>query len=229
MSLSDSHHFRKVVAGACMVLAPLFLLASMILHPEAGTSAASQASAIADDPDAWYAAHALALAAIVLSVPAVLGFMHMLREKRAAEGHVGGGLALLGLMTFVGLVAMELTFWQAGGEAETAALIDRTQDTLGLVIPFYALTFGFIAGMVVLAYGMLAARVVSAFMAACTAGGAILLAVASLSGETWVGIAAAALLAIGFGMTGFMVLGETDGEWEHSPEYHGLRSAAGTA
>ena len=229
MSLSDSHHFRKMVAGACMVLAPLFLLASMILHPEAGTSAASQASAIAADPDAWYAAHAFALVAIVLSVPAVLGFMHMLREKRAAEGHVGGALALLGLMAFVGLVAMELTFWQAGGEAETAALIDRTQETLGLVIPFYALTFGFIAGMVVLAYGMVAARVVSGFMAACIAGGAILFAVASLAGETWVGIAAAAVLAIGFGMTGFMVLGETDSEWEHSPEYHGFRSAAGTA
>jgi hypothetical protein len=31
--LSDAHHFRKMVAGVCMVLAPLFLLVSAIVHP----------------------------------------------------------------------------------------------------------------------------------------------------------------------------------------------------
>lgn len=229
MSLSDSHHFRKLVAGVCMVLAPLFLIVSVILHPEAGTSAASQAAAITGDPDAWYAAHALALAAIVLTVPAVLGLMHMLREKQAVAGHVGGALALVGLLAFVGLVAMEMTFWQAGGEAETAAMIDRVSDTLGLVIPFYAMTFGFVAGLVVLAYGLFAARAVSPLMAACLGGSAVLIAVASVTATMWVAVAAAVMLAIGFGMTGFMVLAETDGEWEHTPEYHGIRHVAGAA
>ena len=41
-------------------------------------------------------------------VPAVLGLMHMLREREVAFGHVGGGLAMLGLLAFTGIVAMEL-------------------------------------------------------------------------------------------------------------------------
>ena len=28
MHLSDAHHFRKMVAGACMIVAPLVLLAA---------------------------------------------------------------------------------------------------------------------------------------------------------------------------------------------------------
>jgi hypothetical protein len=30
MHLSDAHHSRKLVAGACMVVAPIFLLAAMV-------------------------------------------------------------------------------------------------------------------------------------------------------------------------------------------------------
>ena len=50
-------------------------------------------------------------------VPAVLGLMHMMREREVAFGHVGGGLAMLGLLAFAGIVAMELVMWQmvAGG------------------------------------------------------------------------------------------------------------------
>jgi hypothetical protein len=227
VSLSNGHHVRKLVAGACMVCAPLVLLVSTILHPEVGTGALSQATAIAESPDAWYLAHVLALVAIVLAVPAVLGFMHMLREKRVAEGLVGGALALLGLLAFIGLVAMELTFWKAGGPLVTAALIDRVSETTGIFVPFFVMTFGFGAGMLVLAYGLYAARAVSPLMAGCLAAGGALLAIAFPTATGWLMIVAAGVLALGFCSTGFMVLSEPDGEWEHTPEYHGIRSAAG--
>ena len=42
------------------------------------------------------------LVSLVLAVPAVLGLMHMLREREVALGHVGGGLGLLGILAFVG-------------------------------------------------------------------------------------------------------------------------------
>jgi hypothetical protein len=225
MSLSDSHHFRKLVAGTCMVLAPLFLLASTIIHPETGTSAASQALAIAASPDAWYVAHVLGLVSIVLAVPAVLGLMHMLRDKHALEGHLGGALALVGLLAFVGIVAMELTFWQGGGPVDTAVLIDRASETAGLFIPFYVMSFGFAAGMLVLASGLYAARAVHPAMAACLAVGAACLAVAFPLAAGWLMIVSAALLAVGFGTIGMMVLNETDAEWVETPEYHGIRPA----
>ena len=59
--LSNAHHFRKMVAGFCMVCAPLLLLVGLVIHPETGTEASSTIAAAADDPDAWYAAHLLAL------------------------------------------------------------------------------------------------------------------------------------------------------------------------
>ena len=56
-----------------------------------------------------------------LMVPAVLGLMHMLRERQVAFGHVGGGLAMLGLLAFTGIVAMELVMWQMAAAGEHRA------------------------------------------------------------------------------------------------------------
>ena len=53
---------------------------------------------IADNLDAWYVAHLLALISIALTVPVILGLMHMLREREVAFGHLGGDLAMLGLL-----------------------------------------------------------------------------------------------------------------------------------
>lgn len=223
MHLSDAHHFRKLVAGACMVLAPAFLLVATIVHPSAGTSAASQAAAIAENRDAWYVAHILGLVSIVLAVPAVLGFMHMLRERRAAEGHVGGALALLGLLAFVGIVAMELVFWQA----PDAALIDRVQDTAGIVIPFFVVSFFFAAGTLILGYGLAMARAVAMPMALAIGVGGLAFCIGVAAAWEWLAIVAAALLLVGFASTGMMVLRETDAEWDHTPEFSGFRPAAG--
>src|SRR4029078_4998357 len=86
--LSDAHHFRKMVAGFCMVFAPLCMLVGFIA-----------------DPDASYA---FLFIGAVLMVPAALGLMHMLREREGACGHMGGGLSLVGLMGMAGLVGMDV-------------------------------------------------------------------------------------------------------------------------
>ena len=74
MHLSDAHHFRKMVAGACMVVAPLVLLAAMVIHPASDMNEATQVATIQDNLDAWYVAHLLALISIAVMVPAVLGW-----------------------------------------------------------------------------------------------------------------------------------------------------------
>src|SRR5919108_212071 len=117
MHLSDAHHSRKMVAGACMVVAPLVLLVAMVIHPASDMDEATQVATIAENLNAWYAAHLLALVSIALMVPVVLGLMHMLREREVALGQVGSGLAMLGLLAFAGIIGMELAMWQmvAGG------------------------------------------------------------------------------------------------------------------
>ena len=42
MAFSDSHHFRKMVAGACMVLGPLLALGSYVVSPALKSDALPQ-------------------------------------------------------------------------------------------------------------------------------------------------------------------------------------------
>jgi hypothetical protein len=230
MHLSDAHHSRKMVAGACMVVAPFVLLVAMVIHPASDMDEATEVATIADNLDAWYVAHLLAFVSIVLVVPAVLGLMHMLRERQVALGHVGGGLAILGLLALTGLVAMELVLWQmagAGNTAETVALLERLNETAGIVIPFVLLSFGFSLGMAFLAVGLYRARAVQSWMAVFVGVGAILFGFAVATAMNWLAIVAAAFLLVGLGAIGRMVLRETDEAWEHTPEYEGFRSVPG--
>ena len=230
MHLSDAHHFRKIVAGACMVVAPLVLLAAMIIHPASSMNEATQVATIQDNLDAWYVAHLLALISIALTVPVVLGLMHMMREREVAFGHVGGGLAMLGLLAFAGIVGMELAMWQmaAGGStAEAVALLERLNSTAGIVIPFAFVSFGFALGLACLAVGLYRARAVQSWMALSTAAGAILFGFAIGTAMNWLAIVAAAFLVVGLGAIGRMVLRETDEAWEHTPEYEGFRPVPG--
>jgi len=230
MHLSDAHHSRKMLAGACMVVAPLVLLAAVVIHPASDMDEATQVATIADNLDAWYVAHLLALVSIAVMVPAVLGLMHMLREREVAFGHVGGGLAMLGLLAFSGIVAMELVMWQLAGAGETAqavALLERLNDTMGIVIPFVLVSFGLALGLACLAIGLYRARAVQSWMAISVAAGAVLFGAAIGSAMNWLTIVAAAFLVVGLGAIGRMVLQQTDEAWEHTPEYEGFRPVPG--
>jgi hypothetical protein len=230
MHLSDAHHFRKTVAGACMVVAPLVLLVAMVIHPASDMNEGTQVATIQDNLDAWYVAHLLALVSIAVMVPAVLGLMHMMREREVAFGHGGGGLAMLGLLAFAGIVGMELVMWQmaAGGSTrEAVALLERLNNTAGIVIPFAFVSFGFALGLACLAAGLYRARAVQSWMAISTATGAILFGFAIGTAMNWLAIVAAAFLVVGLGAIGRMVLNETDEAWEHTPEYEGFRPVPG--
>jgi hypothetical protein len=230
MHLSDAHHSRKTIAGACMVVAPLVLLVAMVIHPASDMDEATQVATIAENLNAWYVAHLLALVAIALMVPVVLGLMHMLREREVALAQVGSGLAMLGLLAFAGIVGIEMAMWQmvAGGSTrEAVSLLERLNDTAGIVIPFVLMSFGFALGLACLAAGLYRARAVQSWMAISVGAGAILFGFAVGAAMNWLAVVAAVLLGVGLGAIGRMVLRETDEAWEHTPEYEGFRPVPG--
>ena len=232
--LSDSHHFRKTIAGMCMIVAPLLLVVGMIVHPESKTDVGDQLAVVSANMDQWYAAHLILAISLVLAVPAVLGLMHMLREREVAYGHLGGGLAMVGLLATMGVVAMEgFVGWQAGAatgsdQAAMTALFERVTETTGIVIPFFVMSFAFTVGMLFLAAGLYRARAVQSWTAAMLGLGSIVFAVGSGMAENTVAVIGAAVLLVGFFQVGRMVLSESDEEWEHTPEYSGFRHLAGT-
>jgi hypothetical protein len=229
--LSDSHHFRKSIAGMCMIGAPLLLLVGMVIHPERKSDVGDQLAVIADNMDAWFAAHLIVLVALVLAVPAVLGLMHMLREREVAFGHLGGGLAMVGILATTGVVAIDgFVGWQAAESPspEMVALFERVTETTGVVIPFFVMSLGFAVGMLFLAAGLYRARAVQSWTSAMLGVGSIVLAVGNMMSSDVLSILGSAVLLVGFVQVGRMVLVESDEDWEHTPEYRGFRPLAGT-
>jgi hypothetical protein len=231
MGSASPHRFRKTVAGACMMAAPALGLIGFVVSPGLKDGEAAQLAAVAADRDEFYVGQLLVLCSLVVLVPAVLGLMHMLREKEVGMGHLGGGLALVGTMAAVGATAIGLVVWQmaAGAPGEMVALLERVNDTAGMAIPFYVAVFALPLGLAVLAWGMVRAEAVHPAMAACLAVGAVVAAVGFAVSASWMLIAGYAFLLAGLGGIGQMVLGETEEDWEHTPRFRGFRPAAGAS
>jgi hypothetical protein len=232
MGFSDSQHLRKTVAGACMVLGPLFVLAAFVISPRLETEAAAQLSIAAEHVDRFYLVNLLAMIGVALLVPAVLGLMHMIRERRPFEGAVGGGFAVLGLLATMASFGLAFAVWRMvsdGVQAADVALLESINDATGIMIPVGIVGFAGAVGFVVLMYGMYRAHVVDWWMSLCAAAGVVMLNVGLAAGVLALGIAGGALALVGLGTIGLMVLRESDTEWEHTPDYHGWRPTAGVS
>jgi hypothetical protein len=187
--ISDAHHFRKMVAGFCMVFAPLFVLVGFVI-----------------DPDASYT---FLFIGTVLSVPAALGLMHMLREREVAFGHAGGAFALVGLAGMAALVGMDV-----GGSTD---LVDRVDHLSGVTTMMFIAALLWGAGCVVLGMGLYRAHATASWTAACLIIGGIALDVALVTANGSIAIAGSALMLAGEGVIGLNVWRESDEAWEHTP------------
>jgi hypothetical protein len=227
----NTHGLRKTAAGIGMIAAPLLFLASAILSPSLHSDEGAQLGAIAGDMDGWYASSLLGVLALIALVPALLGLMHMLRDRERTLGDVGGGLGLLGTMLAMGAGAISMVMWQmaaAGADrAEMAALLTRLHDTAGVSVPFFFGTFALAAGLVLLAAGLMRAHAAHWTSAAGIALAAVLFVVGSAAFSTGLLIVAAAFAVAGFVPIGMRVLDESEEDWENTPEVRHFRPLAG--
>ena len=126
MGLSDTRHFRRRVAGAAMVIAPLIAVLAEVLHAKVETEASKQLTAVAQSTDRWYAAHLLILLMLALLVPAFLGLVHLLRERSAALGNAGLITFVPGLVGVAAVVGAEFVLWKMA-QAANRQEIDSLQ------------------------------------------------------------------------------------------------------
>ncbi len=231
MAFSDSHHLRKMVAGACMVLAPLLFLVGFIVSPQLETGAVAQLKQAAAHVDRYYVSNLIAMVGLVLLVPAILGLMHMLRERRPGYGFVGGTLAIVGLLGAMASTGAAFVIWEmarhGGANAVNSAVLHGAIRDAGAMIPLYLLSEVIGIGFIVLAAGLYLARVVDWWMALLIAAGAVCIVISFPTAALSLGIVGAAVMLVGLGSIGLMVLRETDADWEHTPDYRGFRPATG--
>jgi hypothetical protein len=229
MGFSDSSHFRKTLAGMCMVLTPLFALAAWVVAPRPHTGEAAQLASIAGHTDRFLVSTLFAMAAIACAIGATLGLMHMLRERRSVNAGVGGLLAVVGLMTWLASTGIDMMLWQMARDGvqagDVSALTGLRDATVPAIVLFWAPLLTAV-GYVVLAAGMLSAKVVDWWMAAMIGIAPVLLVVAGLAASVPVGLIGSAVMLVGLGATGMMVLREADADWEHTPDWHGFRPVA---
>jgi hypothetical protein len=187
--ISDAHHFRKMVAGFCMLFAPLCMLVGFIVDPNAS--------------------YAFLFVSAILMVPAILGLMHMLREREVAYGHVGGGMSLIGVMGIAALVGMDVN-----GSTD---LVDRADHLSSVATWMFVATMAFGVGTALLGMGVFRAHAVPSWAAACLMIGGLAFDVALLANSAGIAIAASAVTLAGLGATGYMVWRESDDAWEQTP------------
>lgn len=221
---ADPHRFRKTVAGTCMLVSPALALVGFIVSPGFHSGAGSQLATVAAHRDQWFISELLILLSLIALVPAILGLMHMVREREVAFGHLGGALALVGTLAAVGATAIGFVVWQMTATPAMADLLNRVQDTTGTFVLFFLGVFCLTVGLVALSVGLVRAHAVHPAAAGLVALGAIAAGVGFAASAAWLLIAGYAALLLGLGSIGQRVLNETVEDWEHTP-----RLAAGAS
>jgi hypothetical protein len=233
MGFSDSQHLRRLIAGSCMFLAPLLFLGAFVISPRLETNVGKQLSVAADHINRFYVANLVAVIGLVLVVPAVLGLMHMIRERRPQYSAIGGALTLVGV--FAAMVGQGVAFviWEmarhGADNAVNHSVLYGVMHDAGTLVPIYIVGFVACLGAAILGAGLYLSRVVDWWMALFFAAGVICVNVAFPAAALWLAIVGSALMVVGLGSMGLMVLRESDADWEHTPDYRGLRPAAGTS
>ena len=139
---------------------PALFLVDNLLHPKeyARDNEARQLAEIADHYTRWQLAHFLGFVAILGFVVAALGLAYLVRRRRPGAGLAGGALAMLGLMCFASIIALDGFTWGVLGEVSARtgdqrvsaeALHDVQQSEWSL--QFYVPALAFAAGMGTLA------------------------------------------------------------------------------
>ena len=223
MNMRDTQHFRKAVAGICMIGAPVSALVAAVLYPTMSMNEAKLLRSIADNQTRFTVAVWFGTLSVMLALVAVLGLVHLLRERRPGLAHVGGGLALFGLVgagLFQG-VDLVITQMVRGGadEVEMAALLERVNEQS--MLPGIAVMLAMV-GFIVLAVSAWRAHVMPVLPAVLIVAWAVATAVGYSTSENALIIAGWVAMTLGLGSTGVSILTETDEQWEHAPEVHGM-------
>jgi hypothetical protein len=225
LKINDATNFRRSVAGLCLILGPVLIAVGGQLQPGLEVEDAAYLAALAESPGMADISVLLNYLGFLIFAVGAIGLIHVVRHKGVVLAHVGGLLALAGLIS---ITALSVTTLYDIGIAQNAP------PELG--VPIYNSPESYTAAYVVLALALLGTAIglVLLTVALWRAGFApvwvwpvvlvafvVLFVGSELLGERISGIVSGLLLIAAFGFLGVRLLRMPDREWER-----GARPAA---
>lgn len=204
MDISGARNRRRLIASSCLIAAPALLLAADVMQVIGGFD---------------FERTAVMWTSFVLFVPAVLGVVHLLRNRTDYLGLLGGAFCVVGAMAGAGMMTIFRlnAVLKAGGDGDLALAIEsafKARPALPMSIFMPGLLFPL--GFIVLAIGLYRARVSSVWLALLLALGGVLFPVRHAAGVTPALLGGDIVLLIALGWLGWQVLTRVM-NWEHTP------------
>jgi len=196
---------RRKIGGACLLAAPLVLLAGDSMRAGAGLR---------------YESLVLMKLSFALFVAAVLALVHLLRERADRTGLAGGALAIVGCLSGSGIVTAAMI----GVSLESAALgepVERAVEEAMRAggVPAFLFLFplpglAFPAGLLVLSVGLLRAKAAPVPAAVLLAVGALLFPVGRIGGIEPAVLASSVAISASMGWMGWRIIKREAPGWE---------------
>lgn len=223
--MRDPRTFRRFGIAFAMIGSPIAAIVGWLAWPTLTRDATAFFTDTADlSRLRVFGATALWTIAVALAVVAIVGLIHMLRDRKIVGGPGGGALAILGMTAFAAALGTKVALgelaFSSTPDTYKVALFDRLRDSTVMLVPLAGL-FVMAFGMLLLAYALFRARVVPVPSAALLGACGVVLAVGYALFAPVVVLAAFVILGVALIPVGIELLVEPNEAWDHQPEIHG--------
>lgn len=222
LKISDAAHFRRTVAGLCLLLAPALFAAAEILTPQPSGSAAAQLASFAQHRGQLMVGVLCGLASSMLFVPALFGLLHQIRGRGVVFAHVAAALMIYGLVTDTALTGVNVMFWVMtkpgmNHAAMVSLLNGLLHGTAALGAPLLAGHYLFAVGVLLLGIAVWRARLTPRWAGILVALFPVTDVVLSPAGDL-ASLVSDVIGVVGFGVLGWRTLAAPDASWDETPE-----------
>ncbi|WP_153394152.1 hypothetical protein [Ornithinicoccus halotolerans] len=219
LNVTDPNNFGRTVAGLSLIIAPVALAVGEIVRLGVFGGASGERellAAVAADPGLWQLQTVINMVSVILFVPAVWGMIHLARGRSPVVAHVGGTLAMVGVLGAAGhnvfgnvltggMVAVE------NGVPAMETLGVEMEQTPGFLLVLLMFIVGFVLGFIVLAVALYRSRTVGRLPAAAIIAAMLVFFTA---GESLpLTMVSSALFILGMGSVARRTLSMSDAEW----------------
>ncbi|MEU7004738.1 hypothetical protein [Nonomuraea sp. NPDC046570] len=212
--VSNANSFRRVAAGASLILAPLCLLLGMITDPtEPGPV---DPLAYAKNPAAVDVSATLLHYAWVLFVPGVIGLVHLVRRKGVVLANLVGAVTVIGLINFSSMMIsdfFDIALYQALSVEQAHKLMEVAARPAFIFAWQLPGMIGSFLGLVLVAVAYVRAGRAGWWFPAGVLSGIIVWIVGAQDWNVLLGFGGPVILLVVFGIVGTSIIRMPDAEW----------------